>query len=123
MKCKRCETQKYSISISPRNVTVQRLKIGEICPKCWGIELDSKWEEFSKEKCKKIEESSNKKPKFYNRTKCQKCGSVRLKFIKKPTEIIREGTRQRAYNETSWYYVCKKCNYNSKGKYSTDNPK
>ena len=123
LKCERCKCQKYSIYLASRKIGVQRQNIGNICPNCWGIELNNKWEEFSNEKKKIIESMGKKKPKFYDRTKCKKCGSVRLKFIKKPTKIIQEGTRERAYNETNWYYVCRKCAYSSEKEYSTNNPK
>ena len=122
LKCERCKIQKYSISLALREIDVQRLKIGDICPKCWGVELNNKWQEFSKEKREKFENNEKNKPKFPNRTKCIKCGSVRLRFLKRPVEIKKEGTRLRSYNETSWNYVCKKCHYNSIGQISTNKP-
>jgi len=120
LKCERCKIQKYSISLASRKIDVQRLKIGYICPKCWGVELNNEWQKFSKEKRGEFE--NTKKPKFLNRTKCKKCESVRLKFIKRPIEIKKEGTRLRSYNESSWYYVCKRCHYDSQGQISMNNP-
>jgi len=120
MKCERCNILKYSIYLAERKVGVERLKIGDVCPKCWAIQLNNKWEEFSK---KKVKQHEIKKPKFYGRTKCKKCGSVRLKFIKKPIEHRLEGTRWREYNKNSWYYSCKKCGYNSQKMQSLSVPR